>query len=122
MRANVTKMRGVALELDVAEGKKECADTANDQALPAHEHHPGIGDPAVKFTGADVDKAVSPRDIKVRNSDSRGLPITKVYIKQSDEYAIYKCNGEIMIAYADDPDKAKLQRKSILPLARSFRT
>jgi hypothetical protein len=118
MAANVTKMGGVAPELGVAEGKKEGARAANDHVLAVHQQHPGIGDRAVETTGADADKAVSPRDIKVKNNDSRGLPITKVYIKQSNEYAIYKCNGEIMVAYADDPDTARMQRKSILPLAK----
>jgi len=118
MTANVTKIRGVAPAQAVAEGKKEGAAAANDQALRARDQPPGIGDQAGGPIRADADKAVSLREIKVKNNDSRGVPITKVYIKQSNEYAIYKCNGEIMVAYADDPDKAKQQRKLILPLAR----
>ncbi len=118
MTANVTKMRDAAPAQAVAEGKREAAGAANDHALPARERHPRIGDQAGGPTGADLDSAVSVREIKEKNNDSRGVRITKVYIKQSDEYAIYKCNGEIMVAYADDPCKARKQRKLILPLAR----
>jgi hypothetical protein len=118
MTANVTKMRGVAPAQGVAEDRKEGAGAANDQALPARGQPPGIGDQAVGPTGADADKAVSVREIKEKNNDARGVRITKVYIKQCNEYAIYKCNGEIMVAYADDPDKARQQRKLILPLAK----
>ena len=103
MTANVTKMRGIAAPQGVAEGKNEDAGAANDQTLPARDQPPGIGDHAVGPTGADSDKAVSVREIKEKNNDSRGVRITKVYIKQSNEYAIYKCNGEIMVAYADNP-------------------
>jgi hypothetical protein len=118
MTANVTEIRGGAPGQPAAEGKKAGAGAASDHALPAREQHPGIGDQAVGPTGADADKAVTVREIKEKNNDSRGVRITKVYIKQSNEYAIYKCNGEIMVAYADDPDKARRQRKLILPLAR----
>jgi len=118
MTANVTKIRGVAPAQAAAEGEKEGAAAANDQALPASDQPPGIGDQAAGPTGADADKAITVREIKEKNNDSRGVRITKVYIKQSKEYAIYKCNGEIMVAYADDPCKARQQRKLILPLAR----
>src|SRR5882724_5093136 len=117
MTANVTKIRGVAPAQAAAEGEKEGAAAVNDQALRARDQPPGIGDQAGGPIRADADKAVSLREIKVKNNDSRGVPITKVYIKQSNEYAIYKCNGEIMVAYADDPCKARKQRKLILPLA-----
>jgi hypothetical protein len=117
MRANVTGMDGGAVDGHRRSQVKGAGAAAN-QALPTHEQHADVGSRALEPAGADADNAVSPRDIKVRNNDSRGLPITKVYIKQFNEYAIYKCNGEIMVAYADDPEKARAQRKSILPLAK----
>jgi hypothetical protein len=118
MTANVTKIRDDAPAQATADGKKEGAGAANDHVRPGRDQNPGIGDQAVTQTGADVDKAFTIREIKEKNNDFRGERITKVYIKQSNEYAIYKCNGEIMVAYADDPDTARKQRKLILPLAR----
>jgi hypothetical protein len=118
MTANVTKIRDDAPAQATADGKKEGAGAANDHVRPGRDQNPGIGDQAVTQTGADVDKAFTIREIKEKNNDFRGERITKVYIKQSKEYAIYKCNGEIMVAYADDPDTARKQRKLILPLAR----
>jgi len=72
MTANVTKIRGVAPAQAVAEGEKEGTGAANDQALPAREQPPGIGDQAAGLTGADADKAISVREIKEKNNDSRG--------------------------------------------------
>jgi hypothetical protein len=52
----------------------------------------------------------------VKKSDARGHLITHVYAVQSGEYAVYKA-GEVMVQFADDPEKAQTQRRSILPLS-----
>jgi len=117
MISNVTKMRRVATEAGAAQDNIS-ANGAADHELPAPRQHATVGDRDLEATGADPNKAIGPRDIRVKNNDSRGVPITKVYVKQSNEYAIYKCNGDIMVAYADDQDLARKQRKSILPLAK----
>ena len=66
------------------------------------------------------------KDIRVGKEDSRGLPITYIYATQSDEYAIYQAGevkagkmklGEVMVQFADEPPKAAIQRKSILPVS-----
>jgi hypothetical protein len=56
------------------------------------------------------------RDIRVGNTDGRGLPITHIYATQSDEYSIYQA-GEVMVQFADDAAKAQAQRKSALPVS-----
>ena len=68
MIANITKMRDAAPAQAVAEGKKEGAAAANNQALPASDQPPGIGDQAGGPTGADADKAITVREIKEKNT------------------------------------------------------
>ena len=63
-----------------------------------------------------VQKALTLEDIRVGNVDGRGNRITLIYVAQVDEYAIYQA-GEVMVQYADDPGKAQVQRKSILPIS-----
>jgi len=118
MTSNVTKIRGVATQPGAAENNIGAANAAVGHDLPAPRRHATVGDQASEAADADANQAVSPRDIRVKSNDSRGVPITKVYIKQSNEYAIYKCNGDIMVAYADDAELARRQRKAILPLAK----
>jgi hypothetical protein len=48
--------------------------------------------------------------------DARGQTITKVYAMQSDEYAVYKAGGDVMVHFADDVDLAAGQRRDILTL------
>jgi hypothetical protein len=118
MTANATEIAHDTPEQATAGGKKAGAGAANGHVPPGSDQHPSIGDQAAGQRGADADNAVVVREIKEKSNDARGERITKVYIKQSNEYAIYKCNGEIMVAYADDPETARKQRKFILPLAR----
>jgi hypothetical protein len=56
------------------------------------------------------------KDVQVGNRDGRGSRITHIYAVQSDEYAIYQA-GEVMVHFADDPGKAQVQRKSLLPVS-----
>jgi hypothetical protein len=63
-----------------------------------------------------VQKALTLEDIRVGNVDGRGNRITLIYVAQVDEYVIYQA-GEVMVQYADDPGKAQVQRKSILPIS-----
>jgi hypothetical protein len=56
------------------------------------------------------------RDIRVGNKDRRGVPITQIYAAESGKYAIYQA-GEVMVHFADDPEKEQAQRKAILPVS-----
>jgi hypothetical protein len=64
----------------------------------------------------DTPRPCTIREIQVNKSDARGVPITQVYAIQSGEYAVYKA-GDVMVAFADDPEKAATQRKLVLPLS-----
>jgi hypothetical protein len=55
-------------------------------------------------------------DIRVGNKDGRGVPITQIYAAESRKYAIYQA-GEVMVHFADDPEKEQAQRKAILPVS-----
>src|SRR3984893_2168582 len=56
------------------------------------------------------------RDIRVGNKDGRGVPITQIYAAEPGKYAIYQA-GEVMVRFADDPEKEQAQRKAILPVS-----
>ena len=56
------------------------------------------------------------RDIRVGDKDGRGVPITQIYAVESGKYAIYQA-GEVMVHFADDPEKAQAQRKAILSVS-----
>src|SRR5262249_20528520 len=56
------------------------------------------------------------RDIRVGNKDGRGASITQIYAVESGKYAIYQA-GEVMVHFADDPEKAQVQRKAILSVS-----
>ena len=56
------------------------------------------------------------RDIRVGNKDGRGVSITQIYAAESGKYAIYQA-GEVMVHFADDPEKEQAQRKAILPVS-----
>jgi hypothetical protein len=105
----------------------------DDEAPSAHEHDPTSARNASSKPSGDVEPApaVPPqadaqpqdgqqpfrlRDIRVGSKDGRGLPITRIYAVQSEEYAIYQA-GEVMIHFADDPGKEQAQRKAILPVS-----
>ena len=77
MTDHVTKIRGVASTQAVPVGKNEGAGAANDHGLPARDQPPGIGDRAVRPTGADADKAVSLREIKVKKERFSRSPYNK---------------------------------------------
>ena len=63
-----------------------------------------------------VQKVLTLEDIRVGNVDGRGNRITLIYVAQVEEYVIYQA-GEVMVQCADDPGKAQVQRKSILPIS-----
>jgi hypothetical protein len=74
---------------------------------------------AVQSDDPQSPRSLSPfriKDIQVGKPDGRGVTVTHVYAAQSDEYAIYEA-GEVMVAFADDPNKAKEQRKLVVPLS-----
>jgi hypothetical protein len=56
------------------------------------------------------------RDIRVGKKDGRGVPITQVYAAESGQYAIYQA-GEVIVHFADDPEKEHAQRKAILKVS-----
>jgi hypothetical protein len=64
----------------------------------------------------DGQQAFTLRDIRVGNKDGRGVPITQIYAAESGNYAIYQA-GEVMVHFADDPEKQQTQRKAILPVS-----
>jgi hypothetical protein len=117
----------------VAEAIREGVDADADQIQSAPEQNRSAGDPV----NSPPDRRVEPqakdpqqrdtqppyaqqpyrlKDIQIGKPDGRGLPITYIYAVQSDEYAIYQA-GEAMVHFADDPGKAQVQRKSMLPLS-----
>jgi hypothetical protein len=120
----------VPLNPALAEARTEGGGTGDDQARASRGQGRMTEDPF-----SNPDRSVEPqppspqksaseppgaalriKDIQVNKSDARGLLITHVYAVQSDEYAVYK-SGQVMVQFADDPEKAQIQRKSILSLS-----
>src|SRR6267154_2614936 len=114
----------VPLKPTLPEGIKESAGMGDDQAHLAREHGRTTGDPGGSETDRDegsqppgfqkpdsqpLDGPYRIKGIQVNKSDARGLLITHVYAVQSGEYAVYKA-GEVMVQFADDPEKAQAQR------------
>jgi hypothetical protein len=120
----------------VAEAMNEAA-RKDDEAPSAREQDPMTGQrPGSKASrDAEAAAAVNPqpdaqpkdsqqaftlRDIRVGNKDGRGVPITQIYAAESGKYAIYQA-GEVMVHFADDPEKEQAQRKAILPVSSAGR-
>jgi hypothetical protein len=61
-------------------------------------------------------QAFTLRDIRVGNKDGRGVPITQIFAAESEKYAIYQAS-EVMVHFADNPEKQQTQRKAILPVS-----
>jgi hypothetical protein len=129
----ITEQTVIPLNSAVAEAIREGVDADADQIQSAPEQNRSAGDPV----NSPPDRRVEPqakdpqqrdtqppyaqqpyrlKDIQIGKPDGRGLPITYIYAVQSDEYAIYQA-GEAMVHFADDPGKAQVQRKSMLPLS-----
>jgi hypothetical protein len=121
----------VPLKPALAEAIKEGVGMGDDQAHSAREHDRITGDLAgsesdrgggrqppghQKPDSQPLDAPFRIKGIQVKKSDARGHLITHVYAVQSGEYAVYKA-GEVMVQFADDPEKAQTQRRSILPLS-----
>jgi hypothetical protein len=51
-----------------------------------------------------------------RQQDGCGVPITQIFAAESGKYAIYQAS-EVMVHFADDPEKQQTQRKAILPVS-----
>jgi multisubunit Na+/H+ antiporter MnhB subunit len=117
----------------VTQAAKETSAAEGGQTNSTPEQNPRLGDavmstaeqgvepkaPVSGYTVAqppDSEKPFSLKDIQVGKPDGRGLPITYVYAVEDNEYAIYQA-GEVMVHFADDPAKAQVQRKSILPIS-----
>jgi hypothetical protein len=107
-----------AKEANAAEGgRTNSTPVHNSRAGDAAASTPQQGvEPKAPGSPPDSGRPFSLKDIQVGKPDGRGLPITYIYAVQDDEYAIYQA-GEVMVHFADDPGKAQVQRKSILPLS-----
>jgi hypothetical protein len=90
----------------------DASDSTPDRTLEPHVEGPRqpVSQPK------DAPQPFTLRDIRVGSKDGRGVPITQIYAAQSDEYAIYQA-GEVMVHFADDPQKEQAQRKAILPVS-----
>ncbi len=58
-----------------------------------------------------------PAKLLVGELDARGVKIKKVFVGITGEYAIYRAEDRIMVAFADDPALAREQRKRLVPIA-----